>query len=275
VAYRDGGSALSFVPPAVPAGVTIRGYLYQFSCSSGKSWSQYSTSQTANPLILSGSCAQGTFNSFRIAARVDAGYSAWSAWRTVGPAIGAPTLSSVAYRDGGSALSFVRPSLPAGVTIRGYLYQFSCNGGNSWSQYSTSQTANPLILSGTCAQGTFNSFRIAARVDAGYSAWSAWRTISPTIGAPTLTGAKLFTGGATLTFVAPSVPSGTTIRGYLYRISCNGGLSWSQYSLTNFTGFSGTASATCSAPSIPWYQIAARVDAGYSSWSAWRAGSTV
>jgi hypothetical protein len=187
-----------------------------------------------------------------------------------------PVLQDARYVNGGTALHFTPPPVPAGVTIRGYQYHFSCNGGSSYSVNNTSAVTSPLIVGGACSQGSFNSVRIAAKVDGGCSAYSDWKTVGPPIAAPTLTGAKLFTGGATLTMVAPAVPSGTTIRGYLYNFSCNGGLSWTQGSLANFTGFSGTvSSSTCTAPSVPSYRIAARVDGGYSAWSSWRSGTTV
>ena len=276
VRYANGGSAISFNRPTPPTGTSITGYNYRRSCNGGVSvTSSGSTTQVASPLVLAGRCTQGTSNDFQISARYSNGTtSAWSQWVTIGPAIGMPTLNSVAFRDGGSALSFVPPAVPAGVSIRGYVYRRSCNGGLSVSSSgTTTQVVTPLVLAGRCSDGTVNSFQIAAYVDGGYSAWSGWKTIGPAIAAPTLTGAKLVTGGATLTMVAPTVASGTTIRGYLYRRSCNGGLSVSSSgTLGSFTGFSGLASGTCST-GTPSYQIAAFVDGGYSAWSSWRNGA--
>jgi hypothetical protein len=179
VTYANGGAKLTFTPPPVPAGVTIRNYAYQVSCNGGTSWTVSSTTAgNTSPQIVGGNCPQGTIGSYRIAARLDATTGAWSAWRAVGPAITAPTITSATYANGGASLTFTPPPVPAGVTIRNYAYQVSCNGGTSWTVSSTTAgNTSPQIVGGNCPQGTIGSYRIAARLDATTGAWSAWRAV--------------------------------------------------------------------------------------------------
>jgi hypothetical protein len=89
-------------------------------------------------------------------------------------------LNSVTHANGGAKLAFTPPSVPTGASIRNYAYQVSCNGGQSWIVSSTTAAAatGPQIVGGNCPQGTIGSYRIAARLDATASAWSAWRAVS-------------------------------------------------------------------------------------------------
>ena len=183
--------------------------------------------------------------------------SGWAGYTIIGvihaptappPSITAPTLNSVKYANGGAGLYFTAPAVPAGTTIRYYRYQMSCDGGATLNYDSyTTGTVSPVIASGDCPLGSYGTYRLAAQVDAGTSAWSNWRTIGPPITAPTLNSVKYANGGAGLYFTAPAVPAGTTIRYYRYQMSCDGGATLNYDSYTT-----GTVSPVIASGDCPW-----------------------
>ena len=179
VTYAEGGAALFFTAPRIPATARITHYNYQLSCTGGVTLVQDTyTSSTTSPLIVGGRCPQGRSGIYRIAAGLDATTGAWSNWRRVGPPIGAPYLRKVTYAEGGAALYFTAPRIPTAARITHYYYQLSCNGGVTLAEDSyTSSTTSPLIVGGRCPQGRSGTYRIAAELDATTGAWSNWRRV--------------------------------------------------------------------------------------------------
>jgi hypothetical protein len=173
--YRDGGVAVSFTPPAVPTGATIRRYAYERMCSGSTTVYRGTTTGAANPVTITGYCPQGTMGSYRIAAQLDATTGAWSpTWITVFPPIGAPSISSVALTATGASVAVSPPVVPNGATIRRYAYERMCSGSTTVYRGTTTGATSPVTVSGSCPQGTVASYRLAAQLDATTGAWSFW-----------------------------------------------------------------------------------------------------
>ena len=164
---------------------------------------------------------------------------------------GAPTLQSATYNNSGIALSFVAPTLSAGLTITSYNYEISLDGGTTVSDsfsttsygsesYNNGPTSSPFIDPngpGICPEGTSCSYAIQAVVaDGTYtSAWSSWVSVTSFGGAPTLQSATYNNSGIALSFVAPTLSAGLTITSYNYEISLDGGTTVSDsFSTTSY-----------------------------------------
>ncbi|MCZ3388755.1 MAG: hypothetical protein LH645_06430, partial [Actinomycetia bacterium] len=103
------------------------------------------------------------------------GTSAWSNWKKVTP-IATPVLNSAKYTDGGVNLFFTAPAMATGTTIRYFRYQLSFDGGLTMNYDSYSQDVDSPFVAGGCQVGQACTYRIAAVVDAGVTAWSNWKT---------------------------------------------------------------------------------------------------
>ncbi len=175
---------------------------------------------------------------------------------------GAPTLDSAGYVDDGVSLSFTAPSVPTGATITSYDYEISTDGGftvtggpYNTSSYvgdygNTSATASPYTDPygpSVCGQNTTCSYQIRADLSTGtQTPWSGWVTVAPSFTAPTLDSAGYDDDGVSLSFTAPSVPTGATITSYDYEISPDGGTSIAggPYNTSSYVGDYGNTSAT-------------------------------
>ena len=262
--YNNSGIALSFVAPTLSAGLTITSYNYEISLDGGTTVSDsfsttsygsesYNNGPTSSPFIDPngpGICPEGTSCSYAIQAVVaDGTYtSAWSSWVSVTSFGGAPTLQSATYNNSGIALSFVAPTLSAGLTITSYNYEISLDGGTTVSDsfsttsygsesYNNGPTSSPFIDpngSSICPEGTSCSYAIQAVVGTSTSLWSSWVAVTD-IGAPTLQSATYNNSGIALSFVAPTLSAGQTITSYNYEISLDGGTTVSDsFSTTSY-----------------------------------------
>ena len=250
--YVDDGVSLSFTAPSVGTGATITSYDYEISTDGGFTiaggpfntvdWvGDYgNTSATASPYTDPngpGVCGQNTACSYQIRADLSDGtQTPWSDWVTVAPSLTAPTLDSVT--DDGVSLSFTAPSVPTGATITSYDYEISTDGGTTiaggpfntgefvGSYGNTSATASPFADPygpSVCGQNTTCSYRIRAEIggDTWQTPWSSWVTVA--LSSMTLDSAGYDDDGVSLSFTAPSVPTGETITSYDYEISTDGG----------------------------------------------------
>ena len=209
--------------------------------------------------MIPGQCSIGQTASYRLATRVDGGASAYSAWRQIGTALQAPTVTDARYVNGGAQVTFTAP-IPTGNTVRGFYYQISCKGdGYANSSSSTTATSSPLVIPGQCSIGQTASYRLATRVDGGASAYSAWRQIGTALQAPTVTDARYVNGGAQVTFTAP-IPTGNTVRGFYYRIPCKGDGYANSRSSTTATSSPLVIPGQCSIGQTASYRLATRVD---------------
>ena len=228
------------------------------------------TSATASPYtdpLGPSVCGQNSTCPYQIRADLSDGtQTPWSDWVTVAPSLTAPTLGSAGYADNGVSLSFIAPSVPTGATITSYDYEISTNGGTSIAagpyntgSYvgvygNTSATASPYtdpLGPSVCGQNTTCSYQIRAEIGAGdtwQTPWSGWVTVAPSFTAPALGGAGYVDDGVSLSFTAPSVPTGATITSYDYEISTDGGTSIAAgpYNTGSYVGVYGNTSATAS-----------------------------
>ena len=255
--YVDDGVSLSFTAPSVTTGATITSYDYEISTDGG--FTIYGTFNTANYVGFYGDtsataspftdpngpgvCGQNnTTCAYQIRADLSTGtQTPWSSWVTVAPSLTAPTLDSAVSVDDGVSLSFTAPSEPTGATITSYDYEISTDGG--FTIYGTFNTANYVGFygdtnataspftdpngPGVCGQNnTTCAYRIRAEIgadDTWQTPWSSWVTVAPSLTAPTLDSAVSVDDGVSLSFTAPSEPTGATITSYDYEISTDGG----------------------------------------------------
>jgi hypothetical protein len=128
-----------------------------------------------------------------------------------------------------------------------------------------------VVAGGSCPQGTVGSYRIAAQLDATTGAWSSWRAVFPPITAPTPNNATYRDGGVALFFTPPVVPTGATIRRYLYERSCDGGVTRVGSGTASGSTSPVIAGGSCPQGTVGSYRIAAQLDATTGAWSSWRA----
>ncbi|MCZ3389664.1 MAG: CHAP domain-containing protein, partial [Actinomycetia bacterium] len=147
--YTDGGVNLFFAPPAMATGNTIRYYRYQLSFDGGASINYDNIAQDVDSPFVAGGCQVGQVCTYRIAAVVDTGTSAWSNWKKVTP-IATPVLNSAKYTDGGVNLFFTAPAMATGNTIRYYRYQLSFDGGASINYDNIAQDVDSPFVAGGC-----------------------------------------------------------------------------------------------------------------------------
>ena len=135
----------------------------------------------------------------------------------------APTGVSITPGNGSLSVAFTTPSNSGGSAITNY--EFSTNGGTSFTAVSPASTSSPIVISGL-ANGTPYNIQIRAvnGVGSGTATSSTSATPRTTPGVPT--GLALTPGNGTLTatFFAPDSNGGSAITNYEY--STNGGSSF-------------------------------------------------
>ena len=228
----------------------------------------------------------------------------WSGWVTVAPSFTAPTLGSAGYADNGVSLSFTAPSVPTGATITSYDYEISTDGGTSIAGGPFNTVSYGRVLRQHQRHGKSVHrpewprrlwaehhvlLPIRAEIGAGdtwQTPWSGWVTVAPSLTAPTLDSALSVDDGVSLSFTAPSVPTGATITSYDYEISTDGGTSIAggPFNTVSYVGSYGNTSATASPYTDPngpgvcgqnttcSYRIRAEIGAGdtwQTPWSGW------
>ena len=230
--YVDGGVSLSFTPPDLSAGLTITSYDLEVSTDGGTTlvdgaglglacWSDSvfstaclddpgSAAAVADPYLdtfAADYCPQTAPCSYRIRAEAGGGewLTPWSAWVVVGDALGAPSLDSADYVDGGVSLSFTAPTPAAGLTITSYDLEVSTDGGTTlvdgaslglacWSDavFSTAcldgggtpgAVADPFVdtfAADYCSSDDACAYRIRAETgdQEWQSPWSGWTLVS-------------------------------------------------------------------------------------------------
>ena len=174
-------------------------------------------------------------------------YYSWSNWITP-PRPPAPTLDSATIGNaGGDSLSYTAPTNPAGLTVTGYEWDSSLDGGATvYYSADADLGPSPLVVSTLgCPAGQTCSFRLLAVDGMWESPWSNWVTATPACAAaPSVTtnpSSQTVTAPAAATFTAAgsnSDPNCQTLT-VQWQVSSDGGLSWS-----NDTTDSGSTSGT-------------------------------
>jgi predicted RNA-binding protein with TRAM domain len=212
ISPEDGALQVNFTPPASSG--TITGYLYQLDGTGP--W--FSSSATSSPLTISG-LTDGTSYSVEIEAvnSIGDGSASNSVSQTPVALPGAPTITSVDVGATTASIAFA-PGSDGGSVITGY--QYSTNGGGSWTPTSTT---SPVSVTGL-TEGTNYSFELEAinvSGDGAPATTSFTTTASPS--APVITSIVSQDQALAVTFTAPA-SGGSPITDYDW--STDGGSHW-------------------------------------------------
>lgn len=132
---------------------------------------------------------------------------------------------------GQARLTWAAPATNGGAAITGYNYQRSADGGRTWATSGSviSASTRSVVLSGLKPGATYH-FRLRARNSVGWGTVTAAvrvtvRATAPSA-PPTLRATALSTGQVRLDWTTPVSNGGSTITGYAYQRSADGGRTW-------------------------------------------------
>ncbi|NBO54868.1 MAG: hypothetical protein EBU84_09795, partial [Actinobacteria bacterium] len=225
VTPADSQLSVAFTPGS-EGGSAITNYEYALATSTdnGANWSSYgswtprSPANTTSPLVISG-LTNGAYYKVKIRAINSEGGGTESNESEAG-IVPAPTINSVSPGATSVTVAFTAPTTTGGSAISSY--QYSANGGTTWSTI-TGQLTSPLTISGL-TEGTTYSVIIRAVNSSGAGVASTTETFTtgdqpaaPTISSVTAGDRQLtvaFTtganGGSPLTNIEYSTDGGST-----------------------------------------------------------------
>ena len=232
---------------------SIQGYVYQISTNGGASWSAETTTTATSVNISSwfNSISASARVLFRVRAYTNKGISSgWSTsgtfYRKVPPQ--APTAfsaSPASFGGGNITLQWSGASDPEG-RIAGYEIEVATSSnGSAWTSYSSLQTIQSTETSGSAtdtpnmADGTYCRYRIRTKDGDGlYSGYresnTVYRLQSPTTPEILSPSAGYYQTAPIVSWKASTAPD-NNLAGYLWRVSTNGGASWSAETATTAT----------------------------------------
>ena len=241
VSPGDNQVVVSWSAPADDGGSTVVSYTVQYRSSTATEWTVV-TGVSASPTTV-GSLTDGLEYLFRVAAVNGPGTGAYSAAVAAVPGAtpGAPTITGAVAGDGDAEVSF-NAGDANGATITNY--QFSVDGGTSWTALNPVDTSSPVTVTGL-ANGTAYTVKLRAVTTVGTgTASAASSSFTPTgePGAPTGLAVSSSDGDAALTWTAPSATGGADITDYIVQYRATTTTTWSTFS--DGTGTSVTATVT-------------------------------
>jgi titin len=214
---------------------------HQFSTDNGATFTSFSPAQTTSPLIISG-LTNGTTYTVKIRSLQGNQISEASNAVTGRPVAlpGSPTITTItndANTTIGTHLSVAFTAGSAGTDATSS-YQFSIDGGSTFTNRATGTTGSPLLITGL-ANATTYPVVIRAITSQGHASLSSNNVSGRPValpGAPTITGITTTTGQLSIAFTAGS--SGTDAAS-IY-----------QYSLNNGSTFTNRATGTTASPIV-------------------------
>ncbi len=200
----------------------------EYSTDGGSTW--VVAGSTRSPLVIDG-LTNGTSYGVKLRAVNTVGDGAATSTVTITPVTraAAPTLSSVTASAGQVSVTFGAPGSNGGSTISNY--EYSIDGGASWTARSPSSTTSPLVITGL-TNGTNYGISMRAVTSAGGGSASTVLYGQPVAApsAPTSMSVTAANQRLSVSFTAPS-NNGSPITTYEY--SLNGGTSWTSASTTS------------------------------------------
>ncbi len=214
---------------------------YQYSTDNGATYTSFSPAQTSSPLIISG-LTNGTTYTVKIRSLQGNQTSEASNAVTGRPVAlpGAPTITTItndANTTTGTHLSVAFTAGSAGTDATSN-YQYSINGGSTWTSRSPAATTSPLLITGL-TNGTTYSVAIRAITSQSHTSLSSNSVSARPValpGAPTITSITASSGQISIAFTAGA--SGTDA------------LSTYEYSLNNGTTFTNRSTGTTASPLV-------------------------
>jgi hypothetical protein len=222
--------SLSWSAPTYNGGASISDYTIEYSSNSGSSWSTFSRSASTSTSATITGLTNGTSYLFRVTPINSQGsgvVSSNSSAVTPFTIADAPTINSISVSNQALSIAFIAPSSNGGNTITNY--QYSTNGGSSWTTRSPTSTSSPIAITGL-TNGTSYSVLIRAINSAGNgtSSNSVSATPAVTAGAPTITSITAGTQNLSVAFTEPSSNGGASITNYKY--STDNGVTFTAFS---------------------------------------------
>jgi hypothetical protein len=200
---------------------------YEYSLNGGTSWVLRSDGGNATSPILISSLTNGTSYSIRVRAVNAQGSGANSSTVTAFPATtpGAPSISRIESASSSIGIVFSAPASNGGAAITNY--EFSIDGGLSWTTRTPPSTSSPWTVGGLVDGTTYSvQLRAVNGQGPGNVSVSASGTPASLPANPLITSLDIPSVGRSLwvNFSAPSNDGGSAIVTYQYSI--NGGSSW-------------------------------------------------
>jgi hypothetical protein len=223
--------SIAFTPPTNTGGSAITNY--QYSTNGGSTFTAFSPVDTTSPVSITG-LNNGTTYSIQLKSVTIAGAGSASASVSATPATtpGAPTGLSTTPGNASLSIAFTAPTDNGGSSITNY--QYSTNGGSTYTAFSPAVTTSPATISGLI-NGTSYSVKLKAVNSMGVGTASSTVTDTPytTPSAPTSLSATAGNQTATISFTTPASTGGSSITNYQY--STNGGSTFTAFSPVNTT----------------------------------------
>jgi hypothetical protein len=182
--------SIAFTPPTNTGGSAITNYKY--STNNGSSYSAFSPAVTTSPVSITG-LSNGTAYSVKLKAVNIMGDGTESSTITGTPVTtpNAPTSLSGTSGNSSATISFTPPTNDGGAAVTNY--QYSINGGTSFTAFSPATTASPVTITGL-TNATAYTIQLKAVNEAGAGSASASVTVTPTAFIP-LAGSLAFNTG--------------------------------------------------------------------------------
>ena len=232
--------SVAFTAPTNPSGASIT--TYQYSTDGGSSFSTRDDSGgTSSPLIITKLSSNGTsvltngtsYNiQIRAINRIGNGTATSSNSSAPGTTPGAPTDVKINAGNAVINVSFTAPTDPAGAAVTSY--EYTTNGGTNWctrtdgGNLSTSLTISTSSADGSTALANGTTYSVAIRAVNAIGNGTATTLVdivpATVAAAPTNVSVTSGDGILSVSFTAPTDPSGAAVTGYEY--STDGGVTW-------------------------------------------------
>lgn len=260
-------AVVQFTAPVETGGLAVTSYVTTCDSSDGGATQ---TATGTSPVTVTGLTKQRTYSCSVVANNV-AGASPASAASSTFSTIGipdVPTFGSLTPIVGGITVAWT-PGATGGSVITGYTLRWSSDNGTTWTAGVTLPLTSPYSATGLTT-GSQYVFQIKATNALGSSAWSASSTSATVPTMPSApTAAPTCSDGNTQTVVAWDTTSitnngGLPVSSYRYRVSSNGGTTWSAaITATSPTTVTGLINSTSYL-----FQFAGANSVGVGAWSA-------
>jgi len=207
---------------------------YEYTINGGTTWSLFPAGQITSPLVITGLSGGTNYSQIKIRAINVNGKSADSVTVSGTPLVSAPTAPTnliVTPGDGQLTLSFSPANANGSPIIR---YEFSLNGGTTFSSFPVNYLTSPVIITGLTNRALYPSVRLRAvnSVGPGAASASVSGTPSRVPTAPTISSVVAGNQSLTVSFV-PGNDFGVTPTNYQF--SLDGGTSWKALSPADIT----------------------------------------
>ena len=224
---------LGWSPPRDDGGSPIIGYKIESSTDGGASWTTVrSNTGTTNTAYRHGNLQPGTMYRYRVSAvnEVGAGEpSEYAEARTHGPPSAPASLFAEAVSPSQINLRWSEPDHDGGLSVTGYLIEYSDDGGGAWEVAAETTTETTYAHRGL-RSGTAYHYRVRAINGIGVGAASQQAEATTLADVPDpprgLTAAASAHDRIELRWQAPGHDGGARITGYLIEVSSDGGASW-------------------------------------------------